>query len=146
MIYPNHFEPKIGFSQIRSLLKARCLSSLGTDCVDAMTFMTDYPTLMHQLQQVVEFVRIIQEADDFPDQYFYDVRPALQRVEIEGLYLDEHELFDLRRSLQTIHDVSRFLQRGVENEDACAPWTWFVCRTSAGTLGRGGGGHCASRA
>ncbi|HXK76438.1 MAG TPA: Smr/MutS family protein [Bacteroidaceae bacterium] len=116
MIYPNHFEPKIGFSQIRSLLKARCLSSLGTDCVDAMTFMTDYPTLMHQLQQVVEFVRIIQEADDFPDQYFYDVRPALQRVEIEGLYLDEHELFDLRRSLQTIHDVSRFLQRGVEDE------------------------------
>ncbi len=116
MIYPDHFEPKIGFSQIRSLLKARCLSTLGTDRVDSMTFMTNYKTLMHQLQQITEFVRIIQEADDFPDQYFYDVRPALERVEIEGLYLDEHELFDLRRSLQTIHDVSRFLQRGVEDE------------------------------
>ena len=37
MIYPNNYENKIGFSEIRTLLKERCLSSLGREMVDEMT-------------------------------------------------------------------------------------------------------------
>lgn len=121
MIYPIHFEQKIGFSKVRQLLKQHCLSQLGIEQVEKMTFMTDYNLLQEDLLRVEEFVRIIQEADDFPDQYFYDVRPALKRVEVEGLYFDEHEIFDFRRSLQTIHDISRFLNRGMEGQQSLTP-------------------------
>ena len=34
VIYPNNFEQKIGFDEIRELLKARCLSTLGKEKVD----------------------------------------------------------------------------------------------------------------
>lgn len=114
MIYPTHFEQKIGFSKVRQLLKLRCLSQLGIEQVENMNFTTNYNFLQEDLHRVAEFVHIIEETDDFPDQFFYDVRPALNRIEVEGLHIDIHEIFDLRRSLQTIHDITRFLNRGIE--------------------------------
>ena len=109
MIYPQNFEQKIGFDQIRALLKAQCLSTLGQERVDGMAFSDQRDTIDRQLSETTEFVRIIQEEDGFPDQYFFDVRPSLRRIRVEGLYLDEPEVFDLRRSLETIHGIVRFL-------------------------------------
>ena len=97
MIYPNNFEQKIGFDQIRHLLGGRCLSTLGRDKVEEMTFSTDGEEVTRLLDETTEFVRIIQEEDAFPYQYFFDVRPALHRASIVGMYIDEGELFDLRR-------------------------------------------------
>ena len=41
MIYPKNFEQKIGFTEIRALLRERCLSTLGKEKVDEMAFTTD---------------------------------------------------------------------------------------------------------
>lgn len=117
MIYPQNFEQKIGFDQIRQLLKNKCLSTLGEERVDDMAFSDDYTDINRRLEQVVEFVRIIQEEDSFPDQYFFDVRTSLKRIRVEGLYMDEQELFDLRRSLETIRDIVRFLQQSDDDEE-----------------------------
>ena len=117
MIYPHNFEQKIGFDQIRQLLKIKCLSTLGEERVDQMDFSDDYNEINRRLEQVTEFVRITQEEDDFPNQYFFDVRPSLKRIRVEGMYMDEQELFDLRRSLETIRDIVRFLQQTDDEED-----------------------------
>ena len=117
MIYPQNFEQKIGFDQIRQLLKNKCLSTLGEERVDDMAFSDNYTDINRWLEQVMEFVRIIQEEDSFPDQYFFDVRTSLKRIRVEGLYMDEQELFDLRRSLETIRDIVRFLQQTDDDEE-----------------------------
>ena len=119
MIYPQNFEQKIGFDQIRQLLKDKCLSTLGEERVNEMNFSDHFEEVDELLNQVAEFVRIIQEEDNFPDQFFFDVRPSLKRIGIEGMYMDEQELFDLRRSLETIRDIIRFLQRNDEEESDC---------------------------
>ena len=75
------------------------------------------------MDQVTEFVRILQEEDNFPAQYFFDVRPSLKRIRVEGMYLDEQELFDLRRSLETIRDIVRFLQKSDDDEEEALPPT-----------------------
>ena len=116
MIYPQNFEQKIGFDQIRQLIKNKCLSPLGTERVDNMAFSDSFDEIDRRLEEVVEFIHIIQEEDDFPSQYFFDVRPSLKRIRIEGMYIDEQELFDLRRSLETIRDIVRFLQQ-TDQED-----------------------------
>ena len=110
MIYPHNFEQKIGFDQIREILKSKCLSTLGKDRIDEMDFMTDFDEISEQLFQTEEFLRIIREKANFPDQYFFDVRQSLKRVRIEGMYLDESEIFDLRRSLDTINQIVNFLK------------------------------------
>ena len=119
MIYPQNFEQKIGFDQISQILKDKCLRTLGEERVNEMNFSDHFEEVDELLNQVAEFVRIIQEEDNFPDQFFFDVRPSLKRIRIEGMYMDEQELFDLRRSLETIRDIVRFLQRNDEEESDC---------------------------
>ena len=95
---------------------------MGEERVTDMTFSDQHDKVEELLNQVMEFVRIIQEEDSFPDQFFFDVRPSLKRVRIEGMYLDEQELFDLRRSLETIRDIVRFLHRNEEEEESDCPY------------------------
>ena len=122
MIYPQNFEQKIGFDQIRQLLKEKCLSTLGEERVTDMAFSDRFSEVEERLDQVTEFVRILQEEDNFPAQYFFDVRPSLKRIRVEGMYLDEQELFDLRRSLETIRDIVRFLQKSEDEEENTSPY------------------------
>jgi len=110
MIYPQNFESKIGFNEIKTLLRERCMSALGREKVDAMVFTSDAKTINKWLEQIREFRRITEETDNFPLQYFFDVRESVARIRLEGTHLEEQELFDLRRSLETIHRIVVFLQ------------------------------------
>ena len=116
MIYPDNFERKVGFDEIRTLLKGHCLSTLGKEKVDEIAFSDDYELLSEQLIQVREFRRLQQEADDFPIQFFFDVRAAIARIRLEGTHLEEQEVWDLRRSLETISNIVKFLNRGETEE------------------------------
>jgi len=114
MIYPENFEQKIGFDQIRQLLKKSCSSSLGEEKVDELAFLTNFDALVEQLDRGDEFRRILQQEQNFPESHFLDARPALKRLRIEGTWMDESELFDLRRSLDSIHRIVRFFAPDVE--------------------------------
>lgn len=117
MIYPHNFEQKIGFDQIRTLIKNKCLCSLGEEQVDEMNFSDDFNDINRQLEQVTEFVSILQGEEDFPDQNFFDVRSSLKRIRVEGMYMDESELFDLRRSLETIRNIVGFFQKEDDGDE-----------------------------
>ena len=91
------------------MLKGLCLSTLGQEKVDEMVFATDAAVVNEWLEQVREFRRLKQESDDFPMQYFFDVREAVSRIRLEGTHLEEDEVWDLRRSLETIASMVRYL-------------------------------------
>ena len=116
MIYPQNFEQKIGFDEIRRMLAGHCLSTLGQEKVGQMQFMTDLHLLRERQEQTREFLQILEGEEEFPVQDFYDVRPAIRRIRVEGTYLDENELFDLKRSLATIIAIVQFLNKGDEEE------------------------------
>lgn len=116
MIYPQNFEEKTGFDQVRRLLSEKCLSPLGEGRVAEMAFSTDYTTVTERLVQTEEFVHILREEEEFPANYFFDVRYSLKRIRPEGTWLDEKELFDLKRSLQTIQDIIHFFRPSGDEE------------------------------
>lgn len=111
MIYPKNFESKIGFDRIRQFIALKCLSPLGEEKVQEMAFSSAHVFIIETLSQTEEFIRIIQEEDDFPTNYFLDVRSSLKHIKVEGTWVDENTLFDLRRSLQTIRDIVNFLRK-----------------------------------
>jgi DNA mismatch repair protein MutS2 len=117
MIYPDNFEKKIGFNEIRTQLKGRCMSILGTEWVDnKMIFSKNYDEICKNLALVEEFTRFMNEEDGIYEENFYDVRQALLRIRPERTYMEELELFDLKRSLKTILDLTQFFCRR-ENTD-----------------------------
>ena len=76
-----------------------------------MAFGNDAELINTALRQTREFRRMQEETDDFPLQYFFDMRASIKRIRIEGTHLEENEIFDLRRSLETIAGIVKFLNR-----------------------------------
>ncbi len=118
MIYPESFEQKIGFKEIRQQLKACCLSPLGQSLVDELAFSSDAEQVNRWMDETREMRRIGEEEDAFPLEGFFDERDAIKRVRLEGTWLEEDELFRLRQALKTIDGLVRFLYRGTEEDDS----------------------------
>ena len=109
MIYPTNIEQKIDFQVIRDGLKGCCMSSLGRERVDAMQWLTHYPTVRDLLARVREMMGVLTDpALAFPHGEIYDLREALSRIRIEGLFMDEAELFSLRKMLDYAAQLKRF--------------------------------------
>ena len=116
MIYPNNYEFKIGFDTIRHLLKEHCVSTLGKEKVDELSFSDDATVVNEQMAQIREFRRLMQATEKPEMNYFFDVRESVARIRMENTHLEEDELFDLRRSLETIGKIVDFLNRGEKLE------------------------------
>lgn len=115
MIYPENIEAKIDFTVIREELGRRCASSLGRECVDAMHFETDYELVQHMLQLTDQMLHA--QSDPmltFPRGDIHDMREAIARIRIEGLFLDESELDALRKTLAYAAELEHFFA-GLDN-------------------------------
>jgi DNA mismatch repair protein MutS2 len=115
VLYPDNFEQKIGFDKIRDMLKGGCLSNLGRLRVDKIRFASKYSFIETLVNQVDEFKQIMMMEDDFPLSHFIDVTPALKKIKIDGAYLLAEELFNLKRSLETIKAILNFFKARQED-------------------------------
>jgi DNA mismatch repair protein MutS2 len=116
MIYPANIESKIGFDKIRTLLKSNCLSTLGMKKVDEMCFSAQFDEVTEWENQTSEFVRILQEEDDFPVSYYFDLSECLHRIAVVGTFLEVQEIFDLRRCMDTLGQIVAFFSRKEEKD------------------------------
>ena len=116
MIYPQNYEQKIGFDEIRRMLKEHCQSSLGRERVDEIAFSADANVVNEQMAQVREMRRLMQAQEKPEMNYFFDVRESVARIKLENTHLEEEELWDLRRSLETIGKIVDFLNRPADAE------------------------------
>ena len=111
MIYPNNYEQKIGFDEIRRMLKGHCQSTLGQEKVDEIALSDDAATVNELMEQVREMRRLMQATEKPEMNYFFDVRESVARIRMENTHLEENELWDLRRSLETIGIIVNFLNK-----------------------------------
>lgn len=103
MIYPENFERKIGFSEVRTQIKGRCMSTLGTEWVDTQVqFLTSPAEVREALARAAEYSRFTMEYDEDIEAEFYDVREPLMRIRPERTYMEELNLFNLKRSLSGV--------------------------------------------
>jgi DNA mismatch repair protein MutS2 len=110
VIFPENFEEKIGFDQIRGMLRANCVSTLGEEYVDNIRFETHYETICLQLEQTEEFRQLLLFGMTFPAQNYFNLIPDLQRISLPGSHLLQDTLFDLKSSLQTLLEIIAYLR------------------------------------
>ncbi|QZT38534.1 Smr/MutS family protein [Halosquirtibacter xylanolyticus] len=115
-IYPSNFEQKIGFDQIRFMLEKRCLSHLGREICGSFQFMKEYKVIQTAMLETQEFLSILLGDREFPTISFGDIRPALHKAKIEGTFIDEKELFELKKSLESIRGVVNFFKNSESDQ------------------------------
>lgn len=114
MLYPQNFENKIGFDEIRRLLHTHCISRMGHEKVDNMHFVSDATTVCILQDQVKELREAIKSATQLPEQDFFDLREPIARIRLEGTRFEENEMWELYKSLNTLHSWIEFIRN---NED-----------------------------
>ena len=108
MFYPDNIEEKIDFTVIREELRRRCTSGLGRERVEAMQMETEYEKvqamllLTDQMRMAHEDARV-----SMPRGEIYDLRESIARIRIEGLFMDEAELDELRKSLSFAVEIEQ---------------------------------------
>jgi len=110
MIYPENFETKIGFDRIRNLLSEKCLSPMGLDKVDSIEFLDDFDLLSHILSATYEFQMILQLEDFFPSENYFEISECLNKIRIEGTFPEVQEVYDLKRTLETVKSILNFFK------------------------------------
>lgn len=110
MTYPENFEIKIGFDRIRALLSEKCLSPMGLEKIENIEFTDDIETLSGTLSATFEFQQILTFEDFFPNEHYYEIAECLNKIRVEGTFPEVQEVFDLKRSLETVKTILNFFK------------------------------------
>jgi DNA mismatch repair protein MutS2 len=110
MIYPENFENKIGFDRMRKLISERCLSPMGLEKVDTIEFLHDFDAITEKLSSTHEFQLILEYEDPFPSEHYYKISDCLNKIRIAGTFPEVQEVFDLKRSLETIKTILNYFR------------------------------------
>ena len=113
-IYPRNYEEKVGFDKIRELVSSRCLCNLGVSKVKNASFSHNFEFINQLISETDEMKTICLMEDSFPVDNYIDTTPFLERIKVEGTWLDEREIFDLRKSIDSIKALLSFFRRGDE--------------------------------
>ncbi|MFW5754429.1 MAG: endonuclease MutS2 [Marinilabiliaceae bacterium] len=116
MIYPDSFETKLHFHKIREYIREGCLSNMGRERADKMSFSDDFNKVTNWLTQTNEMIHMGDDGQEMPVSQFFDLREPLKKLSVEGLYLKTEELFHLGRSLVSARDIIHFI-RDKKQED-----------------------------
>jgi DNA mismatch repair protein MutS2 len=108
VIYPDNYEHKIGFKRIREMLSSLCISQMGLEKADVMSFTNDKSRIVKSLEETEEFLRLLQTGVPFPVRDFHDLREAFHQIQIEGTCLSVEDLFALKPSLNVLESILRF--------------------------------------
>ncbi|MDT3402071.1 endonuclease MutS2 [Mucilaginibacter terrae] len=105
MLYPDNSADKLGFTEVKELIKAHCLSVMGQQMVDKIQVMNNYDQIHKFLSQANEFKNILLNDAALPINNFYDIKTLANKVRLEGAFLSEEEFFQIQTSLTTVFAV-----------------------------------------
>jgi DNA mismatch repair protein MutS2 len=104
MLYPVNSTDKLGFTEVKELIKAHCLSEMGMQMVDKIQVMNNYDQIRKFLYQANEFKNILENDAPLPI-HFFDIKSLANKAKIEGAFLSEEEFYQVQASLTTVFAV-----------------------------------------
>ncbi|ATP55510.1 endonuclease MutS2 [Pedobacter ginsengisoli] len=114
MLYPENCLERLGFNEVKQLIYAHCLSTMGQQMVGKMQVMTKFDQINKFLRQTNEFKSILENQEPLQISTFFDIKSLADKIRVEGTYLIEDELHQMYASLQTVFSVLRFFDERKE--------------------------------
>jgi DNA mismatch repair protein MutS2 len=105
MLYPKNSVDKLGFTEVKELIKAHCLSEMGRQMVDKIQVMDNYDHIRKFLSQASEFKNILENDAALPIHNFFDIKTVANKAKIEGIFLSEEEFYQVLASLTTVFAI-----------------------------------------
>ena len=104
----------MGFDTIRALLLKECISPLGRNLIEKISFKKNYAEIDKLLTQTEEFRQILLFDNNIPSQNYFDLTEEIDRIRLIGTFISQQPLFELRLSIETINDCLVFFNKDKE--------------------------------
>ena len=111
MIYPVSFEQKIGFDRLREQVAALTTMPSARRRIESEGFSTSPREIEHRLLLADEMRQLLMMEYDFPGGEYADVTEVVQKLAVEGTFLDVEEVVLLLAALRTVGEVVRFIRQ-----------------------------------
>ncbi|MFZ4261322.1 endonuclease MutS2 [Sphingobacterium sp. HJSM2_6] len=108
MIYPKNAVEKLGFIEIKDLVKAKCLTEAGKELVDKVQPQTKLENIDRFLRQTNEFKQVLLHDAPLPIDHFYPIKSFIEKAKVEGSFLLEDEFYKILLSLRTVYAIIRY--------------------------------------
>ena len=108
--YPKNIEEKLGFNQVISSVKKKCLTDSGKERIENLSFLTDYQKIDIELSVVDEMREILVLDYNFPLSYFDNLDSVFQKLKIEDAQVDLIEIVALKKFIDVLRSVVRFFE------------------------------------
>ena len=108
MIFPKNALDKLGFSEIKTLIKDKCLSESGREMVEKIQPQVKLEQIDRFLRQTQEFKDLLLNDAPLPVDHLYPIKPLAEKARIEGAFLAEDEFHRILLSLRTVYAIIRY--------------------------------------
>ena len=110
MIYPSDFEKKIGFNIVSGRLNELCISEMGKELVEKMSFCTDADEIGTHLRLIQDFHTLMQDGVPFPVRDYNDLREEFKHLSIDGTVISLESMFALKPTLSALSYIFKFFK------------------------------------
>ena len=89
---------------------------MGIEKVDGIHFNTDTALISEQLTATYEFQQLLVFEENFPSDNYFSFSACLNKIRIEGTFPEVREIYDLKRSLETVRAILNFFRSKEETK------------------------------
>ena len=108
MIYPKNAVDKLGYTDIKALIKEKCLSEAAKEMVDKIQPQVKLELIDRYLRQANEFKNLLQNDAALPVDHIYPIKAIIEKAKVEGAFLFEDEFYRILLSLRTVYAIIRY--------------------------------------
>ena len=110
MIYPDNFEQKIGFDSVREQCRAHSTMRHGAKLLDAERFSASRGEVAHRQSLAEEMRLMLTMESGAPTEEFADIADIVDKVRVEGSFLDIEEVVRLGAALSSVASAVEFVR------------------------------------
>lgn len=116
MIYPANFEQKIGFDRLREQIAAMCSMQAGRRLIEAERFSISREDIEFK-QDIADEMRVMLMLDpNAPRDEYPDMEGIIEKIGVEGAFLDCEQVATLRRALTAVGSMVGFITSRNESQ------------------------------
>ena len=119
MIYPSDFEHKVGFDRLRDQMAALCTMSASARIVSEQRFTSSHDTIVRRLSLADEMRQALMMESGAPRGEYVDIDTVVDKIRVEGAFLDTAEAVTLRSALRCVDEFVSFI---VSRPASAYPW------------------------
>lgn len=125
MIYPSDFEHKVGFDRLREQIAALCTMSASAGLVREQRFTSSHDTIVRRLSLADEMRQALMMESGAPRGEYADIDAVVEKIRVEGAFLDTAEAVTLRSALRCVDEFVAFIS---SRPESAYPWLRRISR------------------